>query len=354
MSEAGAPSPRASGFAAAVASLSPVGFTADPPGPPRHPAERADAGAGRRSKTETRRRVRGGAAPPQPVGTRSLSGTMLQRSATVRSSSLSGHESGRSSPSCDGRAALQRHAAGVLADRFDLLDLRRARARSRSGPPARSARLSSIGRAASPGSWISVGATQATGRWARVHWQASWSDGEAVPLGDRAQQLEPVAAVADPSGGPKGAVVLRRQLALVGHVTVEDAAVIDHARDGAHVVPLEGRQHEARRPGLERAEDDHRPVDAVAEALEAVDEVEREPVRRAGSDPDRTGQTLLAQAGHRAPDVLGGVPEAVRVVQHQQVEVVAAAPLEAALGGRAQVVGVAAPIAQGDGSVKRG
>ena len=125
---------------------------------------------------------------------------------------------------------------------------------------------------------------------------------EAVAVGDRAQLVEPRAPRLDPARGAVAAVVGLAQRALVRHVVVEEPAVVDDAREHAHAVALAGRQREPARPGLERVEDQHRPVDQVAEALEAADDVEREAVGRPGRDADRIAQAGLAQTGHRLPD----------------------------------------------------
>ena len=97
---------------------------------------------------------------------------MLQRAATVRRSSVRGHESGRSSPSWEGVPPLS-----VMHPAFSPIASISASSSGAQhgsrGTPARSARLSSIGRAPSPGSWMSVGTTQATGAWASVHAHAS-------------------------------------------------------------------------------------------------------------------------------------------------------------------------------------
>ena len=70
-----------------------------------------------------------------------------------------------------------------------------------------------------------------------------------------------------------------------------------------------------------------------AEALEAVDDVEREAVGGAGRDAEQAREAGVAQRGHALPDRLVRVAGAVGVVQQQQVEAVGADALEAALGG---------------------
>ena len=131
-----------------------------------------------------------------------------------------------------------------------------------------------------------------------------------------------------------------------GDVAPEDAAVVDDPGDQLDVVANGGVEGHLAGPGLEGVEDDHRPVDAVAEALEAVDQVEGEAVGGTGGDPDPLGQAGLAKGSHAVPDLLGGVAGAVGVVEQEQVEGVDADPLEAALGGHAQVGGVIIGAAQ--------
>ena len=214
------------------------------------------------------------------------------------------------------------------------------------GTAASSARLSSIGRAPGPDSWISVGATHATGSCARFHAHASWSMRQAVALGDRSHPLEPLAAALDPAGRPERAMVPAREVVAGQHVVVEQAAVVDDARDQPHAVAARGVEHQLAGPRLERVEDHHRPVDPLAEALEAVDQVEREAVGGPGATPSDASQPVGAHGLQRVPDTLARVAGAVGVVQQQQVERVGAAALEAALGRHADVVGVVVRAAQ--------
>ena len=211
---------------------------------------------------------------------------------------------------------------------------------------ARSARLSSIERAPGPGSWIRVGATQRTAGCARSHCAASWSSGQPVGVGDGPQAIELVAPRLDPAVGPEEAVVVLGEDVAGPDVVVEQPAVVDHPRDHVDARLLGRRQHVLAGPGLERVEDDHRPVDLGAEALEAGQEVEREAVGRAGGDADRVGQAAVAQGAHPLPDRFARVADAVGVVQEQQVEAVDAATLERALGRALEVLPVALGAAQ--------
>jgi hypothetical protein len=141
-------------------------------------------------------------------------------------------------------------------------------------------------------------------------------------------------------------VVARRELVAGQHVVPEQPAVVDDAGDHADVAALCGGQRQLARPRLERTQDQHRPVDQVAVALEAADHVEREPVRRAGGHAHGAGQALVAQRAHALPD-LGRLEAApVGVVEQQQVERVGAEALQAALGGHAQVAAVLPGAAQ--------
>ncbi len=108
-----------------------------------------------------------------------------------------------------------------------------------------------------------------------------------------------------------------------------------------------GLEAELARPGLERVEDDHRPIDPLAEALEAGDQVEGEAVGRAGGDADFRGDAGLAQSLHPVPDRLARVADAIGIVEEEQVEGGRAEAAEAALGRQPQVVGVGVGAAEG-------
>ena len=70
-------------------------------------------------------------------------------------------------------------------------------------------------------------------------------------------------------------------------VAPEEAAVVDDAGQHLDLVAGGGVEAELARPGLERVEDHHRPVDPVAEALQAGDQVEGEAVGGPGATPIR-------------------------------------------------------------------
>src|SRR3954452_8261682 len=141
-------------------------------------------------------------------------------------------------------------------------------------------------------------------------------------------------------------MVAPRQLSLRSDVVPEDPAVVDHARDHPDPMPRGGVEAELAGPGLERIEDDHRPVDRRAEALEAADQVEGESVGRPGSHTDRVGQTVLAQGRHGLPDLLALVAGPVGVVEQQNVEALLPEPVKAALRGGPQILGVLTRAAQ--------
>ena len=159
-------------------------------------------------------------------------------------------------------------------------------------------------------------------------------------------RVELLAPALDPAGRPERAVVPLREGMAGEDVVVEQPAVVDDAGDQPHVVALGGGQHQLAGPGLQRVEDHHRPVDPLAEALEAVDQVEREAVGGPGRDADARGEALVAHRVERVPHRLARVARAVRVVEQQQVERVGAAALEAALGGHSDVVRVGLRAAQ--------
>jgi hypothetical protein len=97
-------------------------------------------------------------------------------------------------------------------------------------------------------------------------------------------------------------VIEARELMPRQHVVVKETAVIDNARDQLHVVALSGGQDEFAGPRFQRVEDHHRPVDRVAEPLEAVDQIEREPVRRPRCHSDQLREALVTQRAHAIPD----------------------------------------------------
>ena len=78
------------------------------------------------------------------------------------------------------------------------------------------------------------------------------------------------------------------------HVVVEQAAVIHDARDEVHLMFHRGGQHETAGPGFERIQNNHRPVEQRAEALEAKHEIEGEPVGRAGRDAEAVRKLPVA------------------------------------------------------------
>ncbi len=96
---------------------------------------------------------------------------MPQRPATSDSSSVSGQRSAAAAPSKPGAAPLS--AIEPVLSPIERISATSSAVRGGSpGTAASSARLSSIGRACGPGSWISVGATQRTGSTREAVWDA--------------------------------------------------------------------------------------------------------------------------------------------------------------------------------------
>ena len=184
---------------------------------------------------------------------------------------------------------------------------------------------------------MSVGTVQRTRSWARFHWQASCSvvSPWRSAIGRmRSRRSRP--ACTQPSGRKARWSCCGEGVA-GPHVVPEEPAVVDHARDEVDVVAPRRGQHELAGPRLERVEDDHRPVDQRAEALQAVDDVEREAVGRAGGDAEHPRQAGVAQRRHPLPHRGARVADAIGVVQEQQVEAVGPDALQRALGRHAQV-----------------
>ena len=236
-----------------------------------------------RSPSATRRRARSSGAPGPPRA-RSPSGRRPRAS-----SGVSSQRSGCAGPLVVGHGALQPHAALVVADLGDRRDLVRAqpdvardrrqlgallldrlRVRPRLLDQRRHDDLDRL-----------VGEVPLAGELERR---------QPVRARDVAHPLELLAPGLDPAGRPEGAVVVLGERVARQDVVVEEPAVVDDARDQPDVRLERGRQAQLARPRLERVEDDHRPVDRLAEALEAVDQVEREAVRRAGRDADRAAR----------------------------------------------------------------
>ena len=127
--------------------------------------------------------------------------------------------------------------------------------------------------------------------------------GEPVAIGDRPDLLEPLAPGLDPALGPEAAMVVGVEAVAGQDVVVEEAAVVHHPRDHLHPVADRGVEDQLAGPGLERVQDQHGPVDHVAVALEAADQVEREAVGGARRDAELAGQAVVAQLAQRVPDL---------------------------------------------------
>jgi hypothetical protein len=81
-------------------------------------------------------------------------------------------------------------------------------------------------------------------------------------------------------------------MTIAAEIVMKHAAVIDHPRHHLHAVFFAGRQRQPHRPGFERIENEHRPIDELAKALEAADEVERKAIGRAGRDAEHVSSGL--------------------------------------------------------------
>src|SRR5437773_10030265 len=110
--------------------------------------------------------------------------------------------------------------------------------------------------------------------------------------------VHPGVACFHPAGGTKRAMILRAEFVAGLDVAVEQAAIIDHARDYLHIVFARSRQTEAARPRLERIQDHHRPVDQRAEMLEAMNDIEREAISGTGSDAKPISQSSVLDRFH--------------------------------------------------------
>ena len=173
--------------------------------------------------------------------------------------------------------------------------------------------------------------------------------GEAHLPADRPHALDALEPALDPAVRPEATVVVLVEGRVRLEVAPEEPAVVDHSRDDGDVRGGGGVEDQLARPRLERVQDHHRPVDHVAEALEAGDEVQGEAVGGAGRDADRAGQPVVAKRGHGLPDRGRLVAGAVRVVEEENVEEVDADGLEAPLGRLTQVAGVVRPARAGPG-----
>ncbi len=248
--------------------------------------EEAGAGADQGPPLALHRLRRLGAQAARAAPARSRSGSMPQRAPTAASSSRA----------ASGPAAPRPRARG---SRPSAPCSRRCR-RSRGSPPPPPRREPLLGRqrrqlrpllldrpalrARPPGSGSAPRTRPPGGRGSTGRRAGSWRGRRARRSGDLLELRQPRL---DPALGTKGAVVALRQLHPGPQVAPEQAAVVDDPGDHLDPVAGGGIKAQLARPGLERVEDDHRPVDSLAEALEAGDQVEREAVRRPGRDADR-------------------------------------------------------------------
>ena len=161
--------------------------------------------------------------------------------------------------------------------------------------------------------------------------------GEAVFLCDGADFFQFFTGVLHPASGAEGAVVAIAEGVAGMNVVMENAAVIDDSGEDVHAVFFCCRQDVLAGPGLQRIEDDHRPVHAVAKALKAIDHVQREAVGWAWGDPETVGETLGFKGGHGIPDDLACVGDGVWIVQKEAVKLRGLAALQGLLCGHRQV-----------------
>ena len=217
-----------------------------------------------------------------------------------------------------GRRALEQHRARVVADRADLRDLLGAE----HARPAHGGQLGALGldRLRAPGLLDQRRRDDLHRPVRQVPVAGELEHRQPVTLRDRPHRVELRAPRLDPARRPEAAVVVLRELVPLEHVVVEEPAVVDDAGDHLHAVALGGGQHELTGPRLERVEDHHRPVDPVAEALQAVDHVEREAVRGARRDAQLPRQPVRAHRLQCVPDRLARVARAIGVMQQQKVE----------------------------------
>jgi hypothetical protein len=101
------------------------------------------------------------------------------------------------------------------------------------------------------------------------------------------------------------------------HVTMEDPTMINHPGHDPDFMLDCGGKSEGTGPWLERAQDDHGPVNYLLEALEALDQVESEAIGGPGCHPKSVGNTLLREIPHPLPDRLIPVTQSVRVMQQE-------------------------------------
>ena len=161
-----------------------------------------------------------------------------------------------------------------------------------------------------------------------------FEEGKVVFLRDAGIFFDLFHAVADPAFRAVGAVVAGFENVVgAAKVIVEDAAVIDDAGEDFDTFFLAGGEEEVGWPWLQGIEDEHGPVDDISEFLEEIQQAQGEAVGGAGSHAELFGEAGFLGACHGFPDFLRGVAVDVRVVQHEEIEVVGAAALEGGFGG---------------------
>ena len=267
--------------------LAPVGRAAAGPAPPvdgevgEEGDEPADRAGDQPGEERASRVLKPTGAPSRRR--RSRSASTPQRRPAATSSSLSGQRSGRSSPSWSGLAPLSAiepklsPIARISATSAASEPLLAAAPRARRACPR-----SAAPRAPPPGSGSVRRRRPPGGRGSTGRRAGSGSGPRRSAIGRiRSSRSRP--ASTQPSGRKRRWSCWAN--AWPGQdVVPEQAAVVDDPRDHPDAVLGGGVEAELAGPRLERVEDHHRPVDPLAEALEAVDQVEREAVGRAGGD----------------------------------------------------------------------
>lgn len=118
---------------------------------------------------------------------------------------------------------------------------------------------------------------------------------------DGAHGVDFFVSMFDPSLGAEGPMISRSEMVAGFDVSVKEAAVIDDASDEIDIVFFGGGEAESGGPGFKGVEDDHGPVDIVAEFFVALDDVEGEAVGGSRSDSECFGCVLLFERAEAVP-----------------------------------------------------
>ena len=188
--------------------------------------------------------------------------------------------------------AFERHAAGVVADLADFLDFRGSEADV--GQCGEFADLVLDGAGGFAGLLDEGGHDALHGGMAEVPDGGELEQGEVVFFREREHAVRFFHAVLDPALGPVSPVVAGFELvAGKREIAVKHSAVVHDAGHHLDAVFLAGGKREADGPRLQRIENEHRPIDQIAEVFQTVEQVERETVRRSGSDAEHAGEAFV-------------------------------------------------------------